>query len=167
MPWRNNKTSSNLVWLGKIYGYAELASNDAAVFGVNAIFTLAKDLHLISYRYYRKLDWLIGIIGGAMLLFYIILWLPCSYINRTLHRIRNTEAIILISNAKEDEIRLAKDNISPPKIGKSYWLSNSILNFFFPALKKDRDIVKAGERELDIVRMFQKLKIVERTLKRK
>lgn len=158
---------SNLVWLGKIFGYSELGATDAAVFGVNSIFTLTKDLHLASYRYYRKLDWLLGIIGGAMLLFYIILWLPCNYVNRTLHRIANTEAIVLVSTAKDDEIRLAKDKISPPKIGKSYWLSNPILNFFFPVLKKDRDIVKAGERELDIVRMFQKLKIVERTLKRK
>ena len=42
-----------------------------------------------SYRYYKKLDWLLGIIGGAMLLFYIILWVPCNYIAKTVHQITN------------------------------------------------------------------------------
>jgi len=52
---------------------------------------------IVAYRYYKKLDWLIGIIGGAMLLFYIILWIPCNFINKNLHKIRNTEELLLIN----------------------------------------------------------------------
>ena len=56
--------------------------------GIEVNFSLHK-FNIMAHRYYRKLDWLLGIIGGAMLLFYIILWVPCVYINKTLHLIRN------------------------------------------------------------------------------
>jgi len=36
------------------------------------------------FRHYKKIDWLLGIIGGTMFLFFIILYLPLYYINQWL-----------------------------------------------------------------------------------
>jgi hypothetical protein len=41
-----------------------------------------------------------GIIGGAMLLFYLLLWVPFNYINKTIHQIRNTENLMLLNKDK-------------------------------------------------------------------
>jgi len=84
----------------------------------------------MSYRYYKKLDWLLGIIGGAMLLFYIILWVPCNYINKTLHIIRNTESLLLVRYGKEEENILACE-LAAAKVSNFYWFSNPIFNYLF------------------------------------
>lgn len=101
MPWINNITKSNLVWLGQIYTYAQYIPTDAAKVGVEVAFSQYM-YQIVAYRYYKKLDWLIGIIGGAMLLFYIILWIPCNFINKNLHKIRNTEELLLINQMDQE-----------------------------------------------------------------
>lgn len=49
---------------------------------------------LRTFRYYKKIDFLAGVVGGAMLLFYLILWVPFNYINKTVHQIRNTQQFL-------------------------------------------------------------------------
>ena len=107
-----------------------------------------------------------GIIGGAMLLFYLILWVPFNYINRTIHQMRNTEKFLLVNKAKDDEPVLAED-LFLAKVPWYYWISNPILDSSFPKLKEASELVMEGERELDVVSLIKKLKVSERTLEKR
>ena len=102
MPWVDFTTASGLVWLGQSMLVSQQKGGQAVTNGIEVNFSLNK-YNVIAYRYYRKLDWLLGVIGGAMLLFYIILWLPCSYLNRTLHITRNVPYFLLNNLAKEGQ----------------------------------------------------------------
>jgi len=101
-----------------------------------------------------------------MLLFYVMLWIPFHYINKTLHRIRNAEALVLINMGKDDE-PLTEMELTGVKISYWFYVRNSLLYWWLPHLKREKEVVKEGERELDVVRLLKKMKIVERTLKRK
>ena len=57
------------------------------------IFTFT-DYHY-SYRYYKKLDFLLGMIGGAVFLIFLFFWVPYSYVNRTLQKMKNAEELFL------------------------------------------------------------------------
>lgn len=100
MPWLNNITRNTLTWLGKSKTVSVFDPINAASQGIEVYFSL-DNYNIVSYRYYKKLDWLFGIIGGAMLLFYLILWVPCNYIARTLHQINNVRQLLLISIAED------------------------------------------------------------------
>jgi hypothetical protein len=89
MPWLNNQKKSHLIWLGQMYNYYLLNDDTAAKNGVYLEFTYYL-YQIRTFRYYKKIDLLAGVIGGAMLLFYILLWVPFNYINKTIHQIRNT-----------------------------------------------------------------------------
>lgn len=67
-------------------------------YGIEVNFSLDQ-YSVMSYRYYKKLDWLLGIIGGAMLLFYIFLWVPCNFISKTIHQMNNVNQLLLINHA--------------------------------------------------------------------
>jgi hypothetical protein len=128
MPWINNITQSNLVWLGQIYTGYQLNPTQSAIYGVEVAFS-EYIYQISSFRYYKKIDFLVGIIGGAMLLFYIILWAPCNYINKTLHKIRNAEALLLVDLSK-DEQQTDQIDLFPAKVTWLYWISNFITNCF-------------------------------------
>ena len=49
--------------------------------GIRAGFVASRFQNQV-FRYYKKVDWLLGIIGGAMFLFFIILYLPLYYLNQ-------------------------------------------------------------------------------------
>lgn len=120
----------------------------------------------MSYRYYKKLDWLLGIIGGAMLLFYIILWVPCNFIARTIHQMNNVSQLLLINHAEEGE-PITEVKVTAANVSNSYWISNFITNKCFKGVESADNLVKAGERELDIVRLVKKIKVAERSLTKK
>ena len=93
MPWLDEVIEGGLVWLGRSMTGQQTDSQSVGN-GIEINFSLHK-YNIEAYVYYRKLDWLLGIIGGAMLLFYIILWIPCTYINRNLHIVRNVSFFLL------------------------------------------------------------------------
>lgn len=97
MPWLNYQTKSHLIWLGQIYNYYLLSDDTAAKNGVELDVTYYT-YQIRSFRYYKKVDFLAGIIGGAILLFYIIFWVPFNYINKTIHQIRNTRQLLLFNS---------------------------------------------------------------------
>jgi hypothetical protein len=101
MPWWNNVTKSGLVWMGQTEHYLSVDLTTAATLGIETYFGIGPD-GVITFRYYRKLDWLLGIIGGGMLLFYLILYVPCTFINRRVHKMRNVEQLLLINHANEE-----------------------------------------------------------------
>ena len=125
----------NLVWLGDFTWQYILGTNEAASFGIGTYFNVDRN-HLISYRYYKKIDYMFGLIGGAMLLFYLILWLPCNYINKTLHQMRNTESLLLVHTGREDDPVL-QDDLHKAHVSWSYFFSNPLINLFCegPALQ--------------------------------
>jgi hypothetical protein len=100
MPWLNNLTKSSLIWLGQSYTLGQVSIEGSSSFGIEVDFSF-NQYSVMSYRYYKKLDWLLGIIGGAMLLFYIILWIPCNFIARNLHQMNNVSQLLLINHADE------------------------------------------------------------------
>jgi hypothetical protein len=73
----------------------------AVTLGIETDFSVGQDA-VMAFRYYRKLDWLLGIIGGGMLLFYLILYVPCTFINRRVHKMRNVEQLLLMNHANEE-----------------------------------------------------------------
>lgn len=79
---------------------------------------------------------------------------------------RNTEKFLLLNKGKEDEPVLAED-LFAAKVPWYYWISNPILNCFFPKLKEANELVMEGERELDVVSLVKKLKVTERTLEKR
>jgi hypothetical protein len=89
MPWNNFQTQSNLVWLGQIYNAVLLTLEDSGRYGAS-VYISEYIYQIRTFRYYKKVDFLVGVIGGAMLLYYLILWVPFNYINKTLHQMRNT-----------------------------------------------------------------------------
>ena len=117
-----------------------------------------------SYRYYKKLDWLLGIIGGAMLLFYIILWVPCNYIAKTVHQITNAEKTLLLSLAQDEP--LTESLLTSAAVSKWFWVSNPALDYCFGPSRRASKMVEAAENEVDIVHFLKKLKVTERNLKK-
>ena len=102
MPWKNYKDVSNLVWTGELVNDYLLSPYDAARNGVE-IFLTPGENQLRAFRYYKKVDFLLGIVGGAMLLLYLILWVPFNYINKTIHQIRNTSQLILVNKGRDED----------------------------------------------------------------
>lgn len=144
MPWVNNVTTSTLVWQGQQYTYSENSPETTAQYGMETAFSLF-NFNIESYMYYKKLDWLLGIIGGAMLLFYIILWIPCTYINRTLHQMNNVNQLLLINHSTEGE-PLTESNVTAANVSNWYWLSNPILDNLVSNCKTASKLVFAADQ---------------------
>jgi hypothetical protein len=165
MPWINNVTQNNLIWLGEVNTIYYLDPGTAAINGIQVDFSLM-NYSVVSYRYYKKLDWLLGIIGGAMLLFYIILWVPCNFVNGTLHRMRNANQLLLLNHSKEEE-PWHESNFTAANVSNWYWLSNWLTNCLSTKLKQAHNLVQTAEMELDIVRLVKKMKVSERSITKK
>lgn len=89
LPWRNNQTYSSIYWDGGASG-----KDIPEAFVVNVGFIVdyyVKPVYYYAYRYYKKLDSILGMIGGACFLIFVLFWIPFSYINRTLQKMRNAE----------------------------------------------------------------------------
>jgi hypothetical protein len=157
MPWWNNVTTSGLVWLGQSHTVEQLDPSTAVTAGIEVDFSLEK-YNLMTFRYYRKLDWLLGIIGGAMLLFYLILWAPCTFFNRKLHKIRNVQQLLLLNHAQEGDA-VTEDTVTAANVPHAYWLSCPLVNFFSASTLAAARLVQAAEYELDIVRLIKKMKV--------
>ena len=78
MPWRNNRNITTLNWDGE---------QQYVVTNYNWYGVMFDDSLEVAVRYYKKLDWLLGIIGGGMFFVFIIFWRLFNPINRWLQRI--------------------------------------------------------------------------------
>lgn len=141
LPWNNYQAKSYMSWNGKFDTVSLLGESSAAKNGVMVGFTPASN-NIVSYRYYKKIDLMIGYIGGAMLLFYIILWLPFNFINKTIHQIRNTRSLLLITkNQKQSKNELRKLPLSDDDVAAAtpkiclYFLSNFLTNMLSKSIR--------------------------------
>jgi hypothetical protein len=88
MPWANMKYATNLAWYGLQKGTSKMNTN---LFPLPKIDTISSNYQNLIFRYYKKEDWLLGIIGGGIFLIYLGLWVLCHPINQTLFRINAAE----------------------------------------------------------------------------
>lgn len=100
-----------------------------------------------------------------MLLFYIILWVPCNYIAKTMHQISNAEKVLLLNHSNDEP--LTEEHLFPAYVSKWFWLSNPVLDCCFPPTRNASKMVAAAEHEVDIVSFLKKMKVIERNLKKK
>jgi hypothetical protein len=89
LPWKNNITHQNMVYSGKSFGFSATESQ-AVIYG-GLIQTYVQNQQYTQYRFYKKLDFIIGMLGGGIFLIFLFFWVPFSYINRTLQKIKNAE----------------------------------------------------------------------------
>ncbi len=75
----------------------DLSAMSIATYGFFTQFFVFTDYHY-SYRYYKKLDFILGMIGGAVFLLYLLFWIPLSYVNRTLQKMSNAEELLLTTD---------------------------------------------------------------------
>ena len=61
---------------------------------MQSAFTVTNGMQ-VAVRFYKKLDWLLGIIGGGMFLFYIIFWAVFNYFNRCWARLTLANQLLL------------------------------------------------------------------------
>ena len=79
LPWFNYKQKTYPAWYGSMQSIPRNTSNLNST-GVRNGF-IASPFQNQVFRHYKKIDWLLGIIGGTMFLFFIVLYLPLYYIN--------------------------------------------------------------------------------------
>lgn len=80
LPWFNYKQRTGPAWYGTMLGAPKISSS-TTLLGVRNGFVASRYQNQV-FRYYKKVDWLLGIIGGAMFLFFIVLYLPFYYLNQ-------------------------------------------------------------------------------------
>lgn len=93
MPWANMVYLTNLAY----YGFKRASPRTAA----SVVSPLPK-IDIISsiyqnqiYRYYKKEDWLLGIIGGSAFFVYLFFWALCHPYNQSLFRINAAEELLI------------------------------------------------------------------------
>ena len=85
MPWTDMKYLSNLAF----YGLQKATPKAAASIytPLPRIDTIASDYQNLIFRYYKKEDWLLGVVGGSAFLIYLSLWIVCHCINQSSFRV--------------------------------------------------------------------------------
>lgn len=94
MPWRNMKYSSNLGFFG-LQKAVPKASGANIYTPFPKVDAMASNYQYQIFRYYKKEDWLIGVIGGSAFLIYLALWVICHPINQALFRMNAAEELLL------------------------------------------------------------------------
>ena len=114
----------------------------------------------ISFRTYKKLDWLLGMLGGGFFLLYLFFWVPCNYINTTKQKIETCKAMMLTYEVGPPDI----ESIKSVSISYLYYLIDWI-PFSLPVFKREKKLIKESEHLLDIVDLVKKQKVAMRNLK--
>ncbi len=78
-----------------------------------------------------------------MLLFYIILWVPCNFINKTIHQINNVNQLLLINHAQEHE-PITESKVTAANVSNAYWFSSYFTKKLFSSVESADKLVLAG-----------------------
>lgn len=120
LPWWNNLTLTTPAFYGNVQG-AELTSTKAYTAPPKAYFFNSQYQNL-NFRYYQKLDSLLGVIGGCVFLLFLICFLPCHYINQSLFRTRAAHEL-LIEHALSSPTLAEEDSLKEVTVGNCYFWS--------------------------------------------
>ncbi|TXI92589.1 MAG: hypothetical protein E6Q33_06335 [Neisseriales bacterium] len=77
MPWRNNITHILPAWFGKVT--ADDYSEEGLITSGVGSFLATLPMKTVIFREYKKLDWLLGMLGGGFFLLYVFFYVPFSY----------------------------------------------------------------------------------------
>lgn len=86
MPWRNNRNLTLMSYSGNLKGTGALKLQAAAVSGAQQQLIISNSLE-VAVRFYKKLDWLLGVIGGGMFILFAICWVVFSWYSRQMSQI--------------------------------------------------------------------------------
>lgn len=94
MPWYNNQSSIFSQYKGRIGGYTidmiNVQSSGTAAF-------IATDVvQRVYYRDYKKLDWIIGMLGGGIFILFLIFWTVCTCYSSEKQIIQTCQSTTLI-----------------------------------------------------------------------
>lgn len=119
MPWRNNRNITLMSYSGNIVGLTALNTEIAATSGAQQTLRMSNSLE-VAVRYYKKLDWLLGVIGGGMFILFAIFWVVFSYYSRQIAQFELAQQLLL-QKITNDNPRSEEDLI-PIKIPWYYML---------------------------------------------
>lgn len=117
MPWWNNKNVTTMNWNGDFAGLAATTFNQVGLNGFKDSFKIVDKVQY-AVRFYKKLDWLLGIIGGGCFLFYLIFRFIFGYYNRYMAIVDLANSILLIKTSEEYPEKV--DELAQPKISAFY-----------------------------------------------
>lgn len=161
LPNRNYRNVSVISWSGNYQGTKAQSLEGASTSGVQSAFTVTNGMQ-VAVRFYNKLDWLLGIIGGGMFLFFIIFWAVFNYFNRSWTRL-NLANQLLLQKITEDNPQSEEDLI-PVAIPSHYMLRRIVPCF---RVKGYERLLEETENENDIVTLVKRQKVTMRNLKKK
>ncbi len=113
MPWWNNITNDYISWLGITQGYNPSMST-ISFFGINAMIVTG-EAKQIFFRYYKKLDWLLGMLGGGIFLIFLFFWFPCHTFAVIKQKVQQCQSIAIVQE---------ENKINKPKFRVLWYLSN-------------------------------------------
>ena len=116
-------------------------------------------------RYYKKLDWLIGILGGGVFLLFIIFYIIFSQINKILQKIYNSKKFLIESKIHPYE---NIDNFEKLSYNPCFYFLGCLPNIppfsLIPLFQNNRRSIFVSESKLSIVNILKKLNCVEKNL---
>ena len=101
MPWRNNRNYTLVSYTGNFKGISALNAQTAALNGAQQVFQVTNGLE-VAVRYYKKLDWLLGTIGGGLFLFFAIFWPVFNCYNKNAARFELVEQLLLQKTSSDN-----------------------------------------------------------------
>jgi hypothetical protein len=119
MPWRNNRNITLMSYSGNLKGVTALNTQTAATSGTQQTLRVANSLE-VAVRFYKKLDWLLGVIGGGMFLLFAIFWVVFSYYSR--HAAQFELAQQLLLQKITNDYPRSEEDLIPVKIPWNYML---------------------------------------------
>lgn len=128
MPWYNNITKIIPVWEGLSDGRA-LDESNAQIQGT-ATFIATQISQRIIFREYKKLDWLLGMLGGGIFLLYLIFWVPLNFISTLKQKLQSCYSTTLVRNDMESVINAYRPFFSP------FWYISNLLPFRLKCFSK-------------------------------
>jgi hypothetical protein len=101
MPWRNNLNYTLMSYTGNFKGNSALNAQTASLNGAQQVMQVTNDWE-VAVRYFKKLDWLLGTIGGGLFLFFAIFWLVFNFYNRNMARFELAQQLLLQKTTNEN-----------------------------------------------------------------
>jgi hypothetical protein len=117
MPWMNLRNVTTMNWNGDFEGKAALNFNEVGLSGFKDSLKVVDKVQY-AVRFYHKLDWLLGIIGGGCFLFYVIFRFIFGYYDRCMAIIDLANSILLVKTVEEFPEKV--DELIQPKISPFY-----------------------------------------------
>lgn len=123
MPWRNNRNLTVMSYSGNVKGTGALQLQSAALAGAQQQLIISNSLE-VAVRFYKKLDWLLGVIGGGMFILFAICWLVFSWYNRQMAQIELAQQLLLQKTT--NDFPRSEEDLIPARIPLWYMIKRMV-----------------------------------------